>query len=89
MKGTKKIKALSLFASAGIAEFGFENSNIDIVLASELLPIRMEVHKYWHPQTKTICGDITCDEIKSEIIKKAKKKKLILFLQPPHAKELV
>lgn len=84
MKGTKKIKALSLFASAGIAEFGFENSNIDIVLASELLPIRMEVHKYWHPQTKTICGDITCDEIKSEIIKKAKKEKIdFIFATPP------
>lgn len=83
-KKEKKIKALSLFASAGIAEFGFEHSNIDVVLASELLPIRMEVHKYWHPTTKTVCGDITKQEIKDEIIKKSKKEGIdFIFATPP------
>jgi DNA (cytosine-5)-methyltransferase 1 len=53
---SKKLKALSLFSSAGIAEFGFENSMIDVVLANELLPVRMNVHKFWHPEIKTICG---------------------------------
>ncbi len=79
-----KFKALSLFASAGIAEFGFENSMVDVVLASELLPIRMEVHKYWHPNTKTICGDITDEQTKKEIIEKAKKEKVdFVFATPP------
>lgn len=79
-----KIKALSLFASAGIAEFGFDSSNIDVVLASELLPLRMEVHKYWHPQTKTICGDITNESIKKDIINKSKKEGInFIFATPP------
>ena len=67
----EKFKALSLFASAGIAEFGFENTNIEVVLANELLPVRMETHKFWHPQTDTICGDITKEEIKQNIIEKS------------------
>ena len=75
----KKYKALSLFAGAGIAEFGFEKSNIDIVLANELLPVRANVHKFWHPNTKILCGDITEKEIKSEIIKESKKEKVNIY----------
>lgn len=81
---TKKINALSLFASAGIAEFGFEKTNVNVVLASELLPIRMEVHKYWHPHTKTICGDITDEKIKQDIISKSIKENVdFIFATPP------
>ncbi len=81
---SKKLKALSLFSSAGIAEFGFENSMIDVVLANELLPVRMNVHKFWHPEIKTICGDITEDDIKNEIINRSKKEKIdFVFATPP------
>ena len=81
---SKKIKVLSLFASAGIAEFGFENTNFDVVLANELLPVRMDVHKYWHPRTKTICGDITSENIKNEIITVSKKENIdFIFATPP------
>ncbi len=84
MNKVKKMKALSLFASAGIAEFGFNNTMIDVVLANELLPIRMNVHKFWHPEIKTICGDITNEDIKQEIIKKSKKEKVdFVFATPP------
>lgn len=80
----KKFKVLSLFASAGIAEFGFENTKFEVVLANELLPIRMDVHKFWHPNTKTICGDITSNEIKNSIINSAKKEKVdFVFATPP------
>lgn len=80
----KKINALSLFASAGIAEFGFENTHVNVVLASELLPIRMEVHKFWHPNTKAICGDLTDEKIKKEIIDKSIKEKIdFVFATPP------
>ena len=84
MSEIKKMKALSLFSSAGIAEFGFDNTMIDVVLANELLPVRMNVHKFWHPEIKTICGDITDDSIKQEIIKKSKKEKIdFVFATPP------
>lgn len=80
----KKFKALSLFASAGIAEFGFENTNIDVVLANELLPVRMDTHKFWHPQTDTICGDITKEEIKQNIINESINKGVdFIFATPP------
>ena len=79
-----KLKALSLFASAGIAEFGFDNTNVDVVLANELLQVRMDVHKYWHPKTKTICGDITDEKIKNKIINDAKNEGInFIFATPP------
>lgn len=80
----EKMKAVSLFASAGIAEFGFEKSNVDVVIANELLPVRMDVHKFWHPTTETVCGDITKNEIKNEIIKRCKKENVdFVFATPP------
>ena len=75
MSKKKKMRALSLFSSAGIAEFGFKNTMVDVILANELLPVRMNVHKFWHPEIKTICGDITDESIKKEIIVKSKKEK--------------
>ena len=78
------LKALSLFSSAGIAEFGFKDTNINVVVANELLPIRMKVHNFWHPEIKPICGDITNDEIKKEIIKEAINNKVdFIFATPP------
>lgn len=84
MSKKNKMRALSLFASAGIAEFGFNNTNVDVLIANELLPVRMNVHKFWHPEVKTICGDITESKIKNEIIKSCKKEKIdFVFATPP------
>ena len=79
-----KFKILSLFSSAGIAEFGFSDDAYDIVLANELLPIRAKLHKYWHPNTEVVCGDITLSNIKKEIIEKSRKNKVnFIFATPP------
>ncbi len=81
---SKKFKVLSLFASAGIAEFGFDKKRFDIVLANELLPIRSYVHNEWHPSTEVICGDITNNDIKANIIRKSKEKNIdFIFATPP------
>ena len=80
----KKFKVLSLFSSAGIAEFGFNKNRFNIVLANELLPVRSFAHEKWHPETEMLCGDITNDEIKNKIIEKSKKKKVdFVFATPP------
>jgi len=80
----KKFRGLSLFASAGIAEFGFKDTNIEIHLSSELIQKRMDVHKYWHPEVENICGDISDIKIKNQVIKKAKEKKIdFVFATPP------
>ena len=79
-----RFKGLSLFASAGIAEFGFENTNIDILIASELLQKRMDVHNFWHPNVIPICGDITKENTKKQLIEKSKQKGIdFIFATPP------
>lgn len=78
----RKLIGLSLFSSAGVAELNLKE-RIKFVLANELLPVRCKVHKYWYPDTEMICGDITADEIKGCIIKKALDKKVDFVLATP------
>ncbi len=73
---------LSLFSSAGIAELNLY-PYINFVLANELVPIRAEVHKFWHPNTDVICGDITDCNIKKQILKVANEKKVDFILATP------
>jgi DNA (cytosine-5)-methyltransferase 1 len=51
----KKIKAISLFSSAGIGELYFKDANIQVVVANELLDRRCELYKYFHKGTDMIC----------------------------------
>ena len=76
-------KGLSLFASAGIAEMNLSKCNIDIKIANELIPIRCKVHEFWNPGTKVICGDITNDEIKNQIIKESQSSRIDFILATP------
>ena len=79
----KTINGLSLFSSAGIAEMNLAKCGIKIKLANELIPIRAKTHEYWHPQAKMICGDVTKDEIKQQIIKESLNKKIEFVLATP------
>lgn len=78
------MKGASLFCSAGVAETYFNDCDIDIVVASELLPKRCQIHDWLYPSCKTICGDITdpkvFDSVKTEIIKNGCK---FLIATPP------
>lgn len=83
-KSEKNFKAISLFSSAGIAEFGFDNTNVDVLIASELLPKRMAVHDFWHPGVKSICGDIGDPVIKEKIIEESIRNEIdFIFATPP------
>ena len=79
----KMINGLSLFASAGIAEMNLRKCKINIKVANELIPIRAKTHKYWHPKCEMICGDITNDDVKKEIISKSIEKKVDFILATP------
>ena len=68
-----KIKAISLFSSAGIGELLLNNTNVDVVAANELLPKRADCYKHFYPNTDMHCGDITLDETKEYMISSAKK----------------
>ena len=55
----KRLKGLSLFASAGIGETYFKDAGIDILVANELIKQRADLYKSISPDTNVICGDIT------------------------------
>lgn len=66
-----KLRGLSLFANVGIAEALFSEINVDIKVANELIEERARFYQEVYPQTDMICGDITDDSIRDEIVKRA------------------
>jgi len=65
------IKGLSLFANVGVAEAYFQELGIEMLLANELLPERARFYQELYPHAEMICGDITNDEIRNSIVRKA------------------
>lgn len=66
-----KLKGLSLFANVGIAEAYMKDIGVDIKVANELDPKRARFYQEVYPDTHMICGDITDDIIRDEIIAEA------------------
>ena len=66
-----KLKGLSLFANVGVAEAYFQEIGVDIAVANELLEDRAAFYRAVYPHTHMICGDITDDAIRDEIVQKA------------------
>ena len=62
------LNGMSLFASGGIGETYVEDIGIHIKVANELLAERANFYQRNNPNTKMICGDITNDDIKNELI---------------------
>ena len=63
------MKVLSLFANVGFGEFFFEENDLEVVVANELLQNRVSLYKLLNPNTNSvICGDICDDKIKKEIL---------------------
>ena len=63
----KRLKGISLFASAGIGETYFKEAGIDILVANELIKQRADLYKAISPETNVICGDITNNAIFEKI----------------------
>lgn len=76
------LKAVSLFSSAGIGELRLPK-NIEVVVANELLKVRAECYRFFYPKTNMICGDITDDEIKNQIIRIANEEECSLLIATP------
>lgn len=53
------MNGLSMFCSAGIAETYFKDNKVDIVVASEFVQKRCDLHSWLHKDCATYCGDIT------------------------------
>jgi DNA (cytosine-5)-methyltransferase 1 len=67
----KRLKGLSLFSNVGIAEAYLKDVGVDVLIANELIPKRAEFYKAVYPDTDVICGDITSEDLRTEIVNKA------------------
>ena len=65
------MKILSLFANIGVAEAYLKETHNEVVLANELIKRRVDLYSKIYPDTFTICGDITEEKIRAEIVKKS------------------
>lgn len=78
-----KLKAVSLFSSAGIGELLLDKIGIDVIVANEILTKRAQCYKFLNPETKVVNGDIRDPEIKQEIIENVNKDVKLLIATPP------
>lgn len=78
-----KIKAISLFANVGVAEAYLEKIGIDVVLANEIDEERANFYQHLYPKAKMICGDITDEKIRNQLIEEAKKKNVEMVMATP------
>jgi DNA (cytosine-5)-methyltransferase 1 len=76
-----KIKGISLFSGGGIGETYLSETDVEIVVANELLVKRAEFYKQMHPTTKMISGDIK--EKFDEVILIAKENDVKFLLATP------
>lgn len=78
-----KINAISLFASAGIGELLLENTNVNVLLANELIQKRADCYSFLHKDSKMLCGDIRDIEIKDKIINFSKENNVKMLIATP------
>ena len=75
--GNADMKILSLFANIGVAEAYLKEIGFDVVVANELIERRAILYSKIYPETHMICGDITDDVIRNQIVDEAIKQKAL------------
>jgi len=76
-------KGVSLFANVGIAETYLHDSNVDIVVANELLDERAKFYREMYPSSNMITGDITNPEVYNKVLENAKKENCDFLIATP------
>lgn len=66
-----KLKGISLFANVGIAEAYMSELGVDIKIANEIDADRARFYQDVYPHTHMICGDITDDTVRTQIVDEA------------------
>lgn len=79
----KRIKGISMFSSAGIAETYLKDIGIDILLANELIEERAKFYNHLYPESKMIMGDILDKNVFDAFVYEAKKIKPSLLIATP------
>ncbi len=80
---SEKIKAVSLFSSAGIGELRIHKEKVDVIIANELIPQRANCYSFFYPDTEMVCGDISDEVIKNHIIEVANTSGAKLLIATP------
>lgn len=79
----KKFNAVSLFANVGVAETYLSEIGINVAVANEVDPIRAKFYSHLYPETNMIVGDITKDEIQTEVINCCKENNVDFLIATP------
>ncbi|HVU75657.1 MAG TPA: DNA cytosine methyltransferase [Candidatus Paceibacterota bacterium] len=66
------LKAVSLFASGGIADLALEANGVHVIVANEIVADRASLYAHNFPDTKVLCGDIW--DVKEELISNARQR---------------
>jgi len=75
------MKCLSLFANVGIGEAYFDELDVEVVVANELLADRAEFYRQLYPETNMICGDIS--KVYGEILTACSEHEIELIIATP------
>lgn len=77
------MNVIDLFCGAGGLSYGFEQAGFKTVLGVDINPFALETFNKNHNNSKTLCGDLTSDSFKDEIIKHLKGLKITGILGGP------
>ena len=80
---TNKYNGLSLFCSGGIGETYLHNTNVNIVLANELLKDRCDFYKEYYQTNDIIEGNICNEEVYNNIIERSKELNVDFVMATP------
>lgn len=83
MKQTGAANALDLFCGAGGLSLGFNWAGYDVLLANDNFSAACETHKFNHPNTHLIEGDITLSNVKDELFDFVKHSKVDIIMGGP------
>ena len=78
-----RLNGLSLFSNVGIAEAYLKDVGIDVVLANEIDEKRAKFYQEVYSDAHMICGDITDQIIRDEIIREAIQKNVEFIIATP------
>ncbi len=78
-----ELRGLSLFANVGIAEAMFHSIGVKMLVANELIERRARFYQEVYPESRMICGDITHEDIRDQIIKESKVRRVNFIIATP------
>lgn len=78
-----ELRTLSLFANVGIAEAMFDDIKVKVLIANELIEERAKFYRDVYPSTHMICGDITDENVRTQIVNEALSKDINFIIATP------